>query len=199
MSFLSAPKVSTLWHKLSLLPELRNVELMMDRSLILRMAQSDLHSLPCPTSLFTVSFSLLIRLVSQHPISSFFSSPVLSGRSHFRSLDAADGFPPTEHSSHAAPKPAFTPFCTGEKWASSSFFSKTIKVVCRVIRSTAGAASGAGSFYFLWSLTVTVKIRPDSERTACFVNPAESSSLLCKWAKFGPSDSYWDLLLAWMV
>lgn len=29
----------------------------------------------------------------------------------------------------------------------------------------------------------------------CFVNPSESSSLLCKWAKFGPSDSHWDRLL----
>lgn len=121
--------------------------------------------LPRPPFLFTVRFSILCEL--DLSLSDQSPPPILSGRSHFRSLDAADGFPPTEHSSHATLKPAFTPFCADEKWVSSllSFFSNTIKVICRVIRSTAGAAWGAKKFYFLWSLAVKLKIWPDTEWT----------------------------------
>lgn len=111
-----------------------------------------------------VSSFVWIRLVPQHPISP--PPPVLSGRSHFRSLDAADGFPPTEHSSHATPKPAFTPFCTGEKWASSFFpFFQDNKSRLPCHQKHRWSRLRHEKFYFLWSLTVKLKILPDSERT----------------------------------
>lgn len=141
---------------------------MIDTSLIfVRMAHSDLHSLSCHPSLFPVSFSLLCGLDLSLSIQFLFFSPLSSADDPISAvlMRQMDSLPLNiHHMSHQnLPLLHFAPLKNEHP---PPFFSKTIKVVCRVIRSAAGAASGMGSFYFYYLGSLTVKVKIDSERSA---------------------------------